>query len=160
MWIKCNIDGASKGNHGSSACDGIFRDNEANMLMCFAEPHGISSSYKAELCGIMLAIEIAHQNNWNQIWFETDSSLVVMAIKNSFVIPWNLRNRWSNSMIHLGSMNFIITHTYREGNQAADILANFALSLDQKMYWQDTPLFIREAFGKNKLCWSNYRFCD
>jgi len=63
-------------------------------------------------------------------------------------------------MTHLRSMNFIITHTYREGNQVADIQANFVLSLDQKMYWQETPLFIRETFGKNKLGWPNYRFCN
>jgi len=93
MWIKCNIDGASKGNPGPSACGGIFRDHEANMLMCFAEPLGISSSYKAELCGIVLAIEIAHQNHWNQIWFEQMESKKQM--ESNIVTPlwwsWPLR---------------------------------------------------------------------
>jgi ribonuclease HI len=102
------------------------------MLFFFAEPLGISSSYKAELCGIMSAIEIAHQKHWHQIWLETDSSLVVMAIKNSNVVPWSLRNRWSNAMTYLRPMNFIITQIYREANQVADILTNFALSSDQK----------------------------
>lgn len=63
-------------------------------------------------------------------------------------------------MTHLSAMNYIITHIYREGNQVADTLANFALDYDQKMYWQETLLFIRESFGKNKLGWPNFRFCN
>lgn len=66
-WIKCNIDGASKGNPGLSSCGGIFRNNEADFLMCFAEPLGFSSSFQAELCGALRAIEVAHQMNWSNL---------------------------------------------------------------------------------------------
>jgi hypothetical protein len=34
-WIKCNIDGASKGNPGISSCGGIFRNNEADFFTLF-----------------------------------------------------------------------------------------------------------------------------
>jgi len=54
-------------------------------------------------------------------------------------------------MTYLRPMNFIITHIYREGNQVADILATFALSSDQKMYWQEAPLFIRESYVKKQI---------
>jgi hypothetical protein len=71
-WIKCNIDGASKGNPGSSSCGGIFRNNEADFLLCFAEPHGFASSYQAELCGALRAIEVAHQMNRPNLWIESE----------------------------------------------------------------------------------------
>jgi ribonuclease HI len=58
-WIKCNIDGAAKGNPGIASCGGIIRDHDASLFFCFAEPLGIASSFHAELCGAMRAIEVA-----------------------------------------------------------------------------------------------------
>jgi hypothetical protein len=80
--VKCNIDGASKGNPGLSSCGGIFRNNDADFLLGFAEPLGFASSYLAELQGALRAIEVAHQMNWKNLWIETDSVLVVLAFKN------------------------------------------------------------------------------
>ncbi|MCH84036.1 ribonuclease H protein, partial [Trifolium medium] len=65
------------------------------------------SSLFAELCGVLRAIEIAAQRNWLNLWIETDSSLVVLAFKNSSLIPWSLRNRWPNCQVKLRSMNFM-----------------------------------------------------
>jgi hypothetical protein len=65
--FKCNIDEASNGNPGIASCGGIFRNHEANFIFAFAEPLGINTSYVAELCGAVRAIEIAYQNNWSQI---------------------------------------------------------------------------------------------
>jgi hypothetical protein len=67
-WTKCNTDGASNGNPGMSSCGGIFRNQESEFLCCFSEPLGITTSYQAELCGAMKAIEIAHQRNWLNLW--------------------------------------------------------------------------------------------
>jgi hypothetical protein len=47
-WVKCNIDGASKGNPGCSSCGGIFRNHAADFMLCFAEPICFASSYLAE----------------------------------------------------------------------------------------------------------------
>lgn len=82
-WIKCNIDGASNVNPGNSACGGIFRDHDSNVILCFSEPLGICTAYHAELCAFMRAVETIHLNQWNNIWIETDLSLVIMAYKNS-----------------------------------------------------------------------------
>jgi len=34
LWIKCNMDGSSTAH--SSACGGIFRNQDADFLLCFA----------------------------------------------------------------------------------------------------------------------------
>lgn len=68
--------------------------------------------------------------DWSNIWFETDSALVVLATKKPDKVPWEVRNRWSNAMAMVRNMNCIVTHIYREGNQVADILVNQAVSLD------------------------------
>jgi ribonuclease HI len=59
-WFKCNIDGASSGNPSNASGGGVFRDANADFLYAFAKPLGIASSYFAELCGAIKAIEIAH----------------------------------------------------------------------------------------------------
>ncbi|KAK2437541.1 serum response factor protein A [Trifolium repens] len=60
-WVKCNSDGASKGNPGPPACGGIFRDNQPNDLGCFASNLGASDTFSAEFIGVIKAIEIAQR---------------------------------------------------------------------------------------------------
>ncbi|PNX55951.1 ribonuclease H [Trifolium pratense] len=56
-------DGAAKGNPGLAGCVGIFRNHVSDMLYCFAEPLGAATSFQAELCAVMSAVEIAHKMN-------------------------------------------------------------------------------------------------
>lgn len=62
-WIKCNTDGAATSI--TSACGGIFRDSNSNLLSCFAENLVGCSAYHAELSAVMKATdtEIASQRN-------------------------------------------------------------------------------------------------
>ena len=70
QWVKCNIDGSSTSN--SSACGGIFRNHDSNLLLCFAENTGACNAFHAELLGAMRAIELAKQYNWNNLWLKCD----------------------------------------------------------------------------------------
>jgi ribonuclease HI len=157
-WVKCNIDGASKGNPGISSCGGIFRNHDAEFMLCFVEFIGFASSYMVELQGALRAIEVAHQMNWRNLWLETDSALVLLAFTNpNFHVPWSLRNRWQNALILTRQMNFIVTHIFREGNQVADTLANHGLNLNSIMFWNVLPLFIKDSYDKNMYGFTNYR---
>lgn len=60
-WIKCNSDGAARGNPSYAACGGLFRGSKGEILGCFAENLGISSSLFAEISAAMNAIEIAFE---------------------------------------------------------------------------------------------------
>jgi ribonuclease HI len=114
---------------------GIFRNNAADFIHAYAEPLGIASSFFAEICGAMRAIEVAFHHNWHNLWLETDSSLVVAAFSNpATLISWRIRNRWRNILSMIKQMNFMVTHIYREGNQVADLLANHGLSLTSITY--------------------------
>ncbi|GAU32064.1 hypothetical protein TSUD_214200 [Trifolium subterraneum] len=160
-WLKCNIDGAAKGNPGLASCGGIFRNHEADMIYCFAEPLGTASAFQAELCGAMRAIEMAHNRNWKNIWLETDSVLVVLAFKNlNSNVTWNLRNRWNNVKLLLRQMNCIVSHIFREGNQVADTLANFGSSLSSLASWHFVPDFVKDSIVKNKLGIRSFRICN
>jgi len=155
-WIKCNTDGSS--TTLSSGCGGIFRNHDADFLLCFAENTDNSDAFHAELHGAMHAIELASQFHWKNLWLECDSALVINAIKNLSIVPWRLCNRWENCLHITRSMNFIATHIFREGNTCADVLANFGLSVAHLRVWLNIPDCIRETFGKNKLGLPFYRF--
>jgi ribonuclease HI len=160
-WVKCNIDGAAKGNPGTASCGGVFRNHAAELVYCFAEPLGKTSSFQAELCAAMRAIEVAHIMNLNNLWLESDSELVVHAFKNTnFMVAWNLRNRWHNAKLLLSHMNYIVSHIYREGNQVADTLANYGCSLSSLTCWHYVPDFVKDNFVKNILGIPSFRICN
>lgn len=157
-WVKCNTDGSSTSIN--SACGGIFRDNHAKFLLCFAEKTGSGNAYQAEISGAMRAIELAAQYQWRNLWLECDSAMVVNAFSNHNIIPWKLRNRWENCLNQVSKMNFLVTHVYREGNCCADALANEGLTLDVFTVWLEIPAFIRGNFVRDRLGMPNYRFIN
>jgi ribonuclease HI len=159
-WYKCNIDGAFCGSSGNASCGGIFRDHEAEFVYGFAEPLTASNAFIAEICGFMRAIEIAYQKSWNHLWIETDSLLVVSAFNHpDKPVAWSLRNRWKNAIFMASHMHIIVTHIYREGNQVADLLANYGLTIPSIILWDFAPLFIRDCIVRNKQGIPNFRFC-
>lgn len=58
------------------------------------------------------------------------------------------------------SMNFIVSHVFREGNECADMLANVGLTSNALTVWLDLPDCIRGPFGRNKLGMPNFRFVN
>jgi ribonuclease HI len=157
-WLKCNTDGAA--NSTVSACGGVFRNHNADFVAGFAEFLGNTSSLIAELSGVMRAIELAKANNWQNVWIESDSSFVVLAYKNPYVVPWSIRSRWLNCHALASSMNILVTHVYREGNIVADSLANMGLHLTELLFFNAPPLCILNSLSKNKLGLPCFRFVD
>jgi ribonuclease HI len=120
----------------------------------------MQSTFKAELNGVMRAIEIAANKNWSNLWIETDSNLVVLAFKSSIVVPWDLSNRLLNCIWLTTGMNFVVTHVYREGNQHADGLANIGLTTDNFTIWYEIPSQILGFFADNRLDKPSFRFMN
>jgi hypothetical protein len=82
-----------------------------------------------------------------------------MAFKSSVLVPWELSNRWSNCLRITRSINFVVSHIYRECNQCADGLANIDLSLNSFTIWNELPQQISSFsyFVDNKLDKLNYK---
>jgi len=156
-WTKCNTDGAALGNPGQAACGGLFRNSSSVFIGGFAVNLGITSALCSELVGAMLAIEIAHKKGWISLWLETDSNLVFLAFKSPKIIPWHLQNRWSNCIHLLSSMNFHVSHIYREGNKCADSIASLGLSIVSHVWFNQAPSIIRADLVTNQLGLPNFR---
>jgi ribonuclease HI len=157
-WVKCNSNDASKGNPGPLACGGIFRDNQANDLGCFASNFGICDAFSAELIGAITAIEIAQRRGWNHLWLECDSKLVTLTFKSQLAIPWKLRNRWNNCLFLVRNMYFVVSHIYREGNRVADKLANLGFGINDSLWFDSCSMVFRSDLVSNRLDLPNFRF--
>lgn len=157
-WVKCNTDGAAKGCPGPAGCGGVFRDQSAAIVGCIAANLGLNSALQAELIGAMLAIELAYERGWHNLWIESDSELVVAAFKNPDIVPWRLRNRWQNCLTLTNGMHFQVSHIYREGNSCADKLARHGVYIQGSIWWDSVPAFVREDFFQNRFGLPFYRF--
>ncbi|XP_058776647.1 uncharacterized protein LOC131650967 [Vicia villosa] len=156
-WIKCNTDGAASGEPQRAACGGIYRDHTGMHKGSFSKFLGPGNAFLAELFGAILAIEIARQKNWNNLWLETDSTLVVLAFSKPHMVPWAFRSRWENVINHTKSINFLVTHIYREGNYCADRLANIGLHVQGFTWWDVVHREILMEFAKNSIGLPIYR---
>ncbi|XP_019430046.1 PREDICTED: uncharacterized protein LOC109337520, partial [Lupinus angustifolius] len=114
----------------------------------------------AEMKSAILVIECAHKKGWNSIWLKCNSSLVVDIFNGKSKVPWKLQARWTICKIHLSSMNFKVSHIYREGNACADSLAKFGISSNTYTWWNSIPTFIHSHFYRNWLGLPNYRFLN
>jgi len=92
--------------------------------------------------------------------FTANSQLVCLALKSSSCVPWTLRNRWSNCLAFVRSINFTFSHTYREGNFCADGMANIGLNLPFNFFaWYNSiPDNIRGEYIRNRMGLPNFRF--
>ncbi|KAK2455055.1 hypothetical protein QL285_002543 [Trifolium repens] len=60
------------------------------------------------------AMKFAHRNSWHNLWIESDSTAALRTFSNGTVVPWDLRNRWSNCL-HPG-LHIAISQIYHKGN--------------------------------------------
>jgi len=78
--------------------------------------------------------------NWLNLWIESDSRLVTLAVKSPHIVPWQIKNRWLNCLTLVKSMNFLLSHIFGEGNHCADKLAALGLTQNGFQWWSSTPL--------------------
>lgn len=76
---------------------------------------------------------------------ECDSLAALTCLHNKdFAPPWRLRSQWLNCLAQIKQMVFYSSHIYREGNVAADLLANMGLAQPNPFWWDHPPLELRK----------------
>ncbi|XP_057785445.1 uncharacterized protein LOC131002988 [Salvia miltiorrhiza] len=124
-WMKVNTDGSATGAPGLIAAGGVFRDHTATVCGCFHIKGGSGFALEAELLAVVTAIAIARCRGWNRLWLEADSTYVVnLLMRRSLDVPWRFMACWKATLKRLTEMDFRISHIYREGNAAADLMAH------------------------------------
>ncbi|XP_057779593.1 uncharacterized protein LOC130998178 [Salvia miltiorrhiza] len=125
QWIKVNTDGSALGAPGRIAAGGVFRDSRSLVRGCFHVKGGLGFAFEAELLAVITAIQIAHQRTWFSLWVESDSTYIVgLLTSRSLNVPWRFLASWRRILTLLENFTLHITHIYREGNRAADIMTS------------------------------------
>ncbi|XP_058726868.1 uncharacterized protein LOC131598268 [Vicia villosa] len=126
-WLKCNVDGVACGFPWTSACGGIFRDHNALHVLRFSALLGKEPPETAEFLAVIMALEKAKDFGIYKLWIESDCILVVNAFKDHSFVPWKIKSRWLVCWAYSLSIDFMITHIFREANFCADFLAGIGL---------------------------------
>lgn len=124
-YVKFNVDGASKGNPGTSGIGGVLRNHQGTMLGYFVKATGHLWAYEAELQAIVHALVFCQQYGIHNVLIESDCSLVVGWVRNVNARPWSLHQVFNRIDFLMPLVNCLgVCHILREGNSFADYLAN------------------------------------
>ncbi|XP_035545131.1 receptor-like protein 7 [Juglans regia] len=122
-WVKLNTDGSSFGNPGTSGVGGVIRDEDGRLLLAYSVPLGLGTNNFAEFSSLLEGVRRCHALGFYRVQIETDSQLVVNWIVKNKCPIWYLEDFWEDLQEHLNSLEYTVTHIFREGNVVADFLA-------------------------------------
>ncbi|KAG6488350.1 hypothetical protein ZIOFF_049593 [Zingiber officinale] len=115
--------------HGESSYGAIVRDHSGQVVVARQGVLGEGSNIRAELMAILRGLELCVDRQLSQIWLESDS-LVALHIIRSSGISWEFREEILRIRRLVRQHGVRCTHIYREGNAAADFLANQAYQVE------------------------------
>ncbi|KAH0648235.1 hypothetical protein KY285_033483 [Solanum tuberosum] len=144
--VKCNTDGASKGNPGDNSIGFCIRDHEGNLLYAKAKGIGVTTNTEAESIAILEALQYCMGKDLTGVMVETYSLSLKKMIEKQWNVPWELVERVEEIRVLVHKLQASLTHTFREGNCVADALANEVVeSQSTKEYntFQELPSSIR-----------------
>ncbi|KAH0636108.1 hypothetical protein KY290_036536 [Solanum tuberosum] len=127
-WIKCNADGACRGNPGESAYAFCIRNSSGDLIEAEAGCMGITTSMEAETIAILMVLRKCRDLRLQNIILETDSISLRNIILKDWKIPWKLSDQIEEIKHHINESRCIMKHVFREANQVADKLANITLN--------------------------------
>ncbi|CAN1840124.1 Putative ribonuclease H protein At1g65750 [Linum perenne] len=129
-WITVNTDGSIIQLQNLAAGGGVLRNSQGYKLAAFAANFGRCTIMRAELRAAALRMEYAWNIRARKVNIQMDSIAAIAAIQGD---P-EADGRHSQTLHAIREMckrNWRVefTHTYREGNRVADLLAHLGHSL-------------------------------
>lgn len=151
--MKCNTDGACKGNPGLSAYGFCIKDGHGNLKFVEARGIGVATNMMAKAEAIKQALKASSTTEFSQLIVESDSLGLVNILKGSWKIPRKLMDIIEEIKELMGGLQIQIRHTFREANQLADFLANKTVNKTQCMQFSsflELPSMARRILNTDK----------
>lgn len=136
-FLKYNIDGAYKGNTGTTSYGGALRDDEGNIIFIFHYHLGRATNNMAEVMAPEQCREFLSQSHCSNIIVEADSEITINAVEriSGGSRPERVSNHsklfqgYQKIQLHLQGLRTIsFNHVRRNANKLADLLANQGVS--------------------------------
>ncbi|KAK6123324.1 hypothetical protein DH2020_042933 [Rehmannia glutinosa] len=123
--VKLNCDGAKKTTHSHGGIGGVLRDSNGNIIWAFSDfIEECPNSLYAEAAALLRGLQLLDTSCTTTLWIETDSKLLWQILSHNHLGHWKLHGLLNKIHTQLSHFEVSITHIYREGNKAADALAN------------------------------------
>ncbi|KAK6791865.1 hypothetical protein RDI58_010946 [Solanum bulbocastanum] len=103
------------------------KDKHGDLIYAQAKGIGIATNIEAEARAIQAALSISAKKGFQNLVIETDSMSLMKMILKTWRIPWEIAEILKYIIREVQQQEVTIKHIYREGNQMADYLANFAI---------------------------------
>ncbi|CAN1176722.1 Putative ribonuclease H protein At1g65750 [Linum perenne] len=129
-WITINTDGSVIQPLSYAAGGGVIRNSHGAKLAAFAANFGKCSIMRAELRAAAIGLSLAWDMGFRKVNIQIDSLAAIAAIKNTSDTDGrhSLICQQIQELCHR-QWTVVLTHTYREGNRVADLLAHLGHSL-------------------------------
>ncbi|CAN1187802.1 Putative ribonuclease H protein At1g65750 [Linum perenne] len=124
-WVVLNTDGSVKKDCSKAAAGGLIRDANGRCLYAFCFNLGRCSIMRAELRGVIEGLRMAWEEGFRKVKARVDSQAILSLIwgDTSADHPFAIETAALRELLER-DWEVTITHTYREGNSAADYLAS------------------------------------
>lgn len=117
----------------------------------FSAKIGFYTYFQVELHEIMFTIEYANMKNWRNLWFKSDSMLIIRAYSDLNIDPWHILIKCKNTLHTICSFKFKISHILRERNACVDRFVNASFFLLTMTHGGIHFLFGFESFFRDRL---------
>lgn len=141
--LKCNTDGASKGNPGLSSAAFCIRDHKGSFVVAKGIKIQDTKNMVAEARAIRECLSYCNERGITNIIIETDSLAMVHIIEGDWDLPWNVALEVNNIRRLRRSVSARVKHSLREGNALSDFFANLVFSFAGNFQFdqlQDVPI--------------------
>lgn len=151
--VKCNTDGASRGNPGMSSIGFCIRDTRGDLIYALAKGIGIATNIEAKIIAILYSLRECKSRHFQNVIIETNSLSLKKIIQKAWRVPWELAEKVEEIREIMQLVSATITHIFKESNGLADSLANIAMesqSKHQYLKFQELPLQERRILDVEK----------
>ncbi|CAN1189723.1 Putative ribonuclease H protein At1g65750 [Linum perenne] len=124
-WVVLNTDGSVFPGNSMAAAGGLIRSNDGRCLLAFCTNLGKCSIMRAELRGVIAGLQLAWDHGYRKVAVRVDSRAILSLVKG-VDNPSHLHGREAATIREFFNRDWEVTisHVFREGNFAADYLAN------------------------------------
>ncbi|KAK1319889.1 hypothetical protein QJS10_CPB04g01706 [Acorus calamus] len=148
--VKCNSDGSLSDDRAGFGA--LIRDPKGNFIIGETARVPAASINNLELLGVKCGALLCLNLNLRKVQFATDSTTVTCWLQGRGAVPWTSKRdliETFNILNHLDE--WTISHTYREANASADLLAARQSSMGSTIiHIQDIWSELEDAILKDK----------
>ncbi|XP_059292434.1 uncharacterized protein LOC132045876 [Lycium ferocissimum] len=149
-WLKCNSDGASRGNPGPSSVAFYIKNAAGDFQFAAARRISDGSNLVAEAMALHEGLKYYVTHSLVPVVMETDSMTMKMILTGQWEAPWSISMIINDISRLRRDKEVRVEHVLREGNGLADFLTNYAFDFAGDHHFHSfTSLLVKERKNLN-----------